>query len=243
MRRETEDFLRLVRDAENPTRADEERVHQVLRAAVAAGVAASIDPSTLRNIGSARHVLRPLAGWGSKLSLIAACAAAALSPGDTPRSGEANRAPSPSALSELSSAAPPPTTSEGTPGGALVAAASAPAASATAELPARRVTAASAPVARRTLPEPPAPSLRAELELLRRVQAALQRGDGETALRELDAHVTSDRTLLPERRAARILALCRLGRVHAAQLAQAEFAREHPDSIQRQAVDSACANR
>ncbi|MEO8179134.1 MAG: hypothetical protein ABI895_09900, partial [Deltaproteobacteria bacterium] len=179
----------------------------------------------------------------SKLSLIAACAAAALSPGDTPRSGEANRAPLPSAASELSSAEPARTASEESEGGPLIPAASAPAALRALELPAHSVTAASAPVARRNLPERPALSLRSELELLRRVQASLQQGDGATALRELDAHVTSDRTLLPERRAARILALCRLGRVHAAQLAQAEFAREHPDSIQRQAVQSACANR
>jgi hypothetical protein len=101
----------------------------------------------------------------------------------------------------------------------------------------------SAPAVRARTHERPAASLQAELALLRRVQAALQRGDGEAALRELDAHVTSDRTLLPERRAARILALCQLGRVDAARLARAEFAREHPDSVQREAVERACTNR
>jgi hypothetical protein len=106
--------------------------------------------------------------------------------------------------------------------------------------PAKR---SSAPAARSEAAARPAPSLASELELLRRVQAALRRGDGETALRELDAHVTNDRELLPERRAARILAVCRLGRVDAARLARAEFLSEHPDSIQREAVERACANR
>jgi hypothetical protein len=239
MRHDTEDFLSLVRDAENPTRADEERVRQVLRTAVAAGVVASIDPSSFRSLGSASPGLSPLAGWGWKLGLVGACAAAAFGTGDTPRSGEVPRAPIAAPPSEASSAQPAETASQRGYGEQLAPAPSEPDAVPARERPARRVR----PTPTRNVPEPSAPSLRAEIELLRRVQAALQQGDGETALRELDSHVTSDRTLLAERRAARILALCRVGRVSAARLAQAEFAREHPDSIQREAVESACANR
>jgi hypothetical protein len=242
MRRATQDFLGLVRDAENPTPEDDARVRQALRAAIARGAAASIDPHAPGYPRSTTQLPTALAGWGSKLSLIAVCAATALSTGDRPRSTMAS---TPAALTSLEegAAVATPTASEATPAAQLgtqqmepvVAPASAPAAPAAkhSREPARRVRA----------PLRAVPSLGAELELLRRVQAALQQGDGETALRELDAHVTTDRTLLPERRAARILALCRVGRVDAVRLARAEFVRDYPDSVQREAVERACANR
>jgi hypothetical protein len=74
------------------------------------------------------------------------------------------------------------------------------------------------------------------------VQAALKRADGAAALRELDAHDPTDRGWLPERRAARILALCMLGRVAEARQAAAQFAEQHPDSVQREAIARSCAN-
>ncbi len=249
MRRETREFLSLVRDAENPTLADEERVRQALHELVASGVTASTPPNAFPSWGSASPALGPLASWGSKLSLIAACAAAALCTSDGSQSSAAQTAPiaarTPAeAISVESSAAASkqplgapfePALSEPTPNSGVD--------SSEANTSAPQPKPASARAARRNVPRQAAPSLRAELELLRRVQAALQRDNGETALRELDAHVTSDRTLLAERRAARILALCRLGRVQAARFARAEFEREHPDSIQREAVENACANR
>jgi hypothetical protein len=85
------------------------------------------------------------------------------------------------------------------------------------------------------------PSVREELALLAEVQAALRRGDGASALRRLDAHVTTDRQLAAERSAARVLALCALGRVQEARRAAAVFVREHPGSVQRDAVERACA--
>jgi hypothetical protein len=86
-------------------------------------------------------------------------------------------------------------------------------------------------------------SLRAELDLLERVQAALKRGDGAAALRELEAHSTTDRILLAEREAARVLALCQLGRVVEAQKAAARFAVQHSDSVQQSVIAGSCANR
>ena len=250
MRRATHDFLGLVRDAENPTRADDARVRQALRAAIAGGAAASVDPHALHNPGATTELPTALAGWGpkaslwgSKLSLIAACAAAALSTGDGPRSSHPSAPLVAPAPLEQSSAESRRTASEPAPDARLGPGQTAPVvvpAPTPAALPVKR---RSAPAARNGAAVQAVPSLGAELELLRRVQAALQRGDGETALRELDAQVTSDRTLLPERRAARILALCRTGRLDALRLARAEFVRDYPDSVQREAVERACANR
>ena len=90
---------------------------------------------------------------------------------------------------------------------------------------------------------PPAPpSLQVELDLLREVQAALRRGAGQEALAKLDAHRTGDRQFLAERRAARILALCAVGRAEEARAEAARFFQEHPRSVQREAILESCAN-
>lgn len=86
-----------------------------------------------------------------------------------------------------------------------------------------------------------ATSLRAEIELLAAVRAALERGHGGEALRRLDAHVTADRQFSAERSAARILALCSLGRVSDAREAAAAFYRNHPGSVQKTAIERSCA--
>src|SRR6185436_19373625 len=81
--------------------------------------------------------------------------------------------------------------------------------------------------------ESPASSgLAAELALLQRAQAALRRGDGAGALRELDAFPDTGGQLLAERRAARVLAFCSLGRVAEARTLGAELVRSDPDSVQ-----------
>jgi hypothetical protein len=74
------------------------------------------------------------------------------------------------------------------------------------------------------------------------VQQLLRQGDAAAALRALDAHHTDDRVLLAERRAARILALCGIGRTAQARAAAAEFEKEHPDSVQRAMLASSCAS-
>jgi RNA polymerase sigma-70 factor (ECF subfamily) len=79
--------------------------------------------------------------------------------------------------------------------------------------------------------------------LLAQVQAALDRGDGATALRRLDERASVDRRLLAERRAARILALCQLGRTQEAEQSALAFVREHPSSVQRTAVERSCAGK
>jgi hypothetical protein len=264
MRRETEAFLDLVRDAEDPTRADETRVHRALRAAIAAGVAPSVEPSVEMN-GSLEgasfgDALAKLGLSGAKLNLLAVCAAATLVAGDTalPRGADAlgdlrTEVPAGAALPLDRGAAEPaapahdaqpvapsfnpepeaPTSAPSTPAPSTAAPSTA--------VPVRakpRARAAAAPAAPGA-----ATSLRAELELLQRVQAALKRGEASSALQALDAHQTTDSTLLAERRAARILALCQLGRIDDARRAAAAFVKQHPGSLQRAAVDGSCANR
>lgn len=258
MRRETEAFLDLVRDAEDPTRADETRVHRALRAAIAAGAAPSVEPGVEMN-GSLEgtsfgDALAKLGLSGAKLNLLAVCAAATLAAGDTatPRGADAldglrTAVPAGAAAPLDRGAAEPAPSGDG-------ARPLAPSFNPEPEAPtsAPSTSAPSTPVPVRAKPRAraaaaPAPAaasrLRAELELLQRVQAALKRGEASSALRALDAHQTTDSTLLAERRAARILALCQLGRVDEARRAAAAFVKQHPDSLQRAAVDGSCANR
>jgi hypothetical protein len=269
MRRDTEAFLDLVRDAEDPTRADEARVQRALRAAIAAGVAPSVEPRVEMNGGvegtAFGDVLAKLGLSGAKLHLVAVCAAATLATGDTgmppgstdaggalPASATSGVAPplDPGAIEPAAPLDPAPTAAPLDPDISVPRFSPARAAPNAPASPPSAFTAPPAPV--RAKPrvraaeaaEPVAASgLRGELELLQRVQAALKRGDAAAALRELEAHRTTDGTLLAERRAARILALCQLGRVDDARRAAAVFVERHPDSLQRAAVDGSCANR
>jgi len=78
---------------------------------------------------------------------------------------------------------------------------------------------------------------------VQQVQAALKHGDGELALKQLEAHETSDRQLAVERRALRILALCAAGKVQVAHREARAFLREYPASVHHEAIRNACANR
>jgi RNA polymerase sigma-70 factor (ECF subfamily) len=88
---------------------------------------------------------------------------------------------------------------------------------------------------------PKAASLRDEIELLAAVRAALERGDGAEAMRRLDEHRTFDRQFAAERRAARVLALCSLGRTEEARAQASAFLHDFPSSVQRAAVERSCA--
>jgi hypothetical protein len=88
---------------------------------------------------------------------------------------------------------------------------------------------------------PAFPNLRDEIALLTEVQRALDRADGATALRQLDRHAPVDGRLLAERRAARIFALCLLGRTEEAAQSARVFFRAHPTSVQKAALERSCA--
>jgi RNA polymerase sigma-70 factor (ECF subfamily) len=240
MRRETDEFLELVRDAQDPTPADEARVLSALKATLAAGVTSNaIVAATLARPRSGATV----GAVGSKLIVVVACAAAAVfGSGDTTIiSG--SQAPQPTSSPRLLPPAVParevvpeavvPAPPRPAPGASRTTPREKPAGS-----PVRRPSAGNTPRAE----VPRGNALRAELELLQRVQLALRQGDGEAALRALDAHATDDRILLPERAAARILALCSMGRVAEARRAALRFEKEHPESVQRDAIARSCAN-
>jgi hypothetical protein len=92
MRRETAAFLDLVREAEDPTTFDEERVRRALRAAIAASAvplaASGESPVAARDArssgaGNTTWASSKLGALGSKLNVLAVCTAAALGTGDS----------------------------------------------------------------------------------------------------------------------------------------------------------------
>jgi hypothetical protein len=228
---ETRDFLATVRRAEDPSAGDERRVLAALQAAITAGLtsaAAGSAPAAKGNVAVASSGLKTI-GALIGVSVGAALVAVAVSSGPA----------GPRVASRPKSAH----SSEGLVGGGAPAPGVTPPKSAASASP--RATPPNA--ARVSMPATPgtaaanSASLREEIALLTGVQAELERGDGAAALRRLDEHTTSDRQFVAERRAARIAALCQLGRVAEAQRLAAVFFRENAHSVQRTAVERSCA--
>jgi hypothetical protein len=86
------------------------------------------------------------------------------------------------------------------------------------------------------------PDIEAELRLLREAQTALGSGRAERALEILDLHQSTFATgaLREERMAARVFALCDLGRVEQARVEAARFLLEAPGSPLAARVRAAC---
>jgi hypothetical protein len=244
---ETRAFLDGVRSAEEPTLQDERRVAAALRAALGAGtlVGASVGASKiLKSFGFAGGSWLKLGGLtllGVGLWVAAAKPFARDSANARPfaRSSASARPVSAPPVEML--AAPRPQAGQG----ALPVTSRVPdqgVSRASVSLPPIQALkrASSRSSERSSLREE---SLRAEIALLEDVRSALARGDGGAALRRLDAHVTSDRQLLSERRAARVLALCSIGRTGEARSAAAELLRDDPGSVQRTAIERSCAGQ
>ena len=101
-------------------------------------------------------------------------------------------------------------------------------------------------------PEPPTqdeaakpPTVQDEVALLQRAQRKIQSGDADGALELLDAHEKTHTggALGQERQAARVIALCRAGRVAEARAAAAAFLAQSPDSPLAQRVRSALVGK
>jgi len=225
---ETRDFLDAVRGAEGPTPDAEVRILAAIEAAVGvtpttatSGNAAVKGVAANASVGFPAKVLVIVLG----VSVGGVFAASAIS--SAPSAPVAAQvAPTSTTVSALvSSPAPstPPLSTSST--------------SSTSSNPAPAQTPARLPVAKVAVPS----SLREELALLAAVQSALERGDGAEALRRLDEHDTNDRQLSAERRAARISALCLLGRVAEARQVADLFFRHNAGSVQRAAVERSCA--
>jgi len=97
-------------------------------------------------------------------------------------------------------------------------------------------------------PEPPArttsaDSLGAEMRLVREAQAALKRGDLESARRALDAHALAyeNGVLREERLVLDVLLLCAEGRTERARRAAAELAQASPRSSHLEPLRTSCA--
>jgi len=236
--REARSFLDALREAEDPTPADEERVKRALDASAAATEASSARFTRSSSAGVAKA---GAVTWTAPLAVIALCAAGLFASGDGQRAtpGTAISAPA---------AAPSPTLDPHGERPATVREATTADAAAPREAAARpaAVVSRSKAASRRwhaAAAESPASSgLAAELALLQRAQAALRRGDGAGALRELNTFPDTGGQLLAERRAARVLAFCSLGRVAEARTLGAELVRSDPDSVQSAALAHSCAN-
>lgn len=85
----------------------------------------------------------------------------------------------------------------------------------------------------------------AELVLLGKAQAALRAGDASSALALLDEHARrfSSGQLSAERQAARVLALCSLGRVVEARSMARRFLSQYPRSPLTQRINSSCVDQ
>jgi len=93
-------------------------------------------------------------------------------------------------------------------------------------------------------PEEPADSIIAETQRLREAHGALRGGDPEKALALLseEAAEAEGQKLREERAAARVLALCKLGRVDEANAEAAAFLAQNPRSPLADRVRKACPN-
>lgn len=237
---ETRAFLATVRRAEDPSPDDESRVRAALQASIAANLSspAPNGPATPNGAVAGGSSGLKVVGALFGLSVGAALVAAAVWSGQAEPKVESPlvRAPASGDPLRSSVAAVP---SAASPVSAPAAAPAASSATSSAVAPPN-----AAHVARRATPSAvisSSASLREEIALLASVQAALERGDGTEALERLDRHRTRDRQLVAERRAARIAALCLLGRTPEAQALAAVFFRENADSVQRSAVERSCA--
>ncbi|WP_437927195.1 hypothetical protein WMF37_50615 [Sorangium sp. So ce291] len=83
----------------------------------------------------------------------------------------------------------------------------------------------------------------AETRRLREVHEALRRGDPERALSLLDAADAGGHELREERAAARVVALCNLGKTAEGRAAMLDFLRESPGSPYSGRVRSACEGK
>lgn len=78
----------------------------------------------------------------------------------------------------------------------------------------------------------------------RDVQTVLREHDGARALEAIDAHAQRfpHGSMTLERQAARVFALCELGRVREASVAKAKFLADHPQSPEAERVRNSCSS-
>lgn len=249
------------RDADDPTAADRARVRGALTRALAAPAAgAPLPPRAGGDLATAaaKTAASPALKILAALAVIGAVGAA-LTLGRSRPAEAPPAAPAPSAAA----AEPPPAREPAPPREAPASSAQAPAALAPASaapLPADAPSALARPAAPREASVAPAPSatpsaapavapppgedpLAVEIRRLREVHGALKDGDPNRALALLDENsaASAQGELREERAAARVLALCKLGRTAEATSEAARFLRESPRSPLADRVRASCA--
>ena len=106
----------------------------------------------------------------------------------------------------------------------------------------RRSALAARPISAKAVLSEPGPDVAGEIALLNEAQRALASGQADRALQLLDRHAREfpRGSLAEERVAARVIALCALGRVTAARAETAAFVRQSPESPLVERVRAAC---
>ncbi|HVU05389.1 MAG TPA: hypothetical protein VHE30_26765 [Polyangiaceae bacterium] len=241
---ESQDLLDLARNGDDPSDADRKRVRSALATSLAAGAAAS---ATAR-LASASTKTAVAAGAATTTGKIAAWVAVGALAGVgatstvlfvTGGSHDARTervapqvAVSPASQAIVEAPAPPPVAEPGTDPVAATDEAAPPVVKPAETAPAARAAA-----------KPAASSLAAETALISEARAALGRGDAERALALLAEHERTygSGALREERLAARVFALCALGRRAEAAATAATLLRESPGTPQRARVLDSCA--
>jgi hypothetical protein len=254
---EAREILEAGRIGDEPTAADRRRVRASVMQAIAAGGAGGLASSAAAKASAAGLKAGAVSVWKIVVGLTVATAVAG---GVASRfTGEAPR-PSTTAVAAVSApiapAPPPPEPAASAPIAAPTAepSASAPQPVASPARPsphpvAPRPRAPAAPVASTSSeapaapPPPPEDTLAAEAAELREAHRAMQGGDPARALAVLDGRQAKGNALREEREAARVLALCQLGRVDEARAAAARFLQSSPRSPLADRVRGACPAR
>jgi hypothetical protein len=259
---EAKALLELARDGDDPNPGDRARIRRALAAGIAAGMtgsatAAAASKSALGVIGSGAAAKTTIMLWLVAGAVAALAGSAALYIGS--RTSEA-----PASTSRVVSPAPPsttraeipdhaPTTPAATPGHAPTAASGNPGGEpvrAGADLrtsagAARGSARNSAPAVLAALPAPKSSTLGAETALLESARTALSQGDSTGALLLLERHEREfpQGALVEERLAAKVFALCGLGRRAEASRTAAQLLQASPNSPLRVRVLDSCAYR
>lgn len=254
---EAREILRNGREGDDPSPADRARIHSALMAAIAAGAATTVagqasaattNVGLPASVGAAKPIATSIIGtvFGKSVLILflgAAGTGALLAwPSSNPSQAPAEpRVMANPAVSNVEAVLPappavlpepPPEKPTDAPANAL------PPVFSAKPLPVRA--APSAPNAKTT--EETADSLIAETQRLREAHGALREGDPEKALALLSeqAAEVEGQKLREERAAARVLALCKLGRVDEANAEAAAFLAQNPRSPLADRVRNAC---
>ena len=239
----SDEARRIVDDARaayGPSHEDRARVGATLPLHLAAAVGATAAAST--GSSAAAAPVGFLAGKGALLGLTALVVVGGASVGYWWSRSETRGARAPSTASAVSTSSAR-TTNQPDPPGARP---SATVKTLSPQAPARgsrsRSTLAARAISAKAAISEPGPDVAGEIALLNEAQRALASGQPDRALQLLDRHARNfpRGSLAEERAAARIIALCALGRVTAARAETAAFVKQSPESPLVERVRAAC---